>query len=255
MTSFDIYVINLDKDTERLHQINEYLTPNSFVRISGVLGKEIDVHDYPEIFYLSKYLAPKSAIGCALSHRKAVQYFIDNSEKEYALILEDDATPVFDNYMEEIELAIQNGPKDWDIIKLDYWPDYKTNTYNNYPSMLTTCYIINKKGAKKLLDHKIINHIDFDILFMDLNVYNYPVILFEQIWDKNYVSNNRENETSNPFSTIYLGLNHKFIRLFDYEVSFADLFLFLFILLIMMLVYLFFSITMKKKRYFPSIRR
>ena len=86
----DIYVINLEKDVDRLEKITEALKPNQFTRIQGVYGKDLDVTQIDDVFYTSQYLTPKSAIGCALSHRKALSHFLQHSNKDYVLILEDD---------------------------------------------------------------------------------------------------------------------------------------------------------------------
>ena len=61
-------------------------------------------------------MLPKSAIGCDLSHRKAIQTFLDTSNKPYGLIVEDDAEPLSKYFMEETMDAIKNAPTDWNII-------------------------------------------------------------------------------------------------------------------------------------------
>ena len=68
---FDIYVINLDKDTNRLEKINNYL--DNFIRIPGVYGEHEDFIKNDDIFYLSRYLCPKSVLGCYMSHRLALK--------------------------------------------------------------------------------------------------------------------------------------------------------------------------------------
>uniref|UniRef100_A0A6C0I0K0 Glycosyl transferase family 25 domain-containing protein n=1 Tax=viral metagenome TaxID=1070528 RepID=A0A6C0I0K0_9ZZZZ len=230
MSDFEIYVLNLDKDKDRLDEITKKLNPNKFTRISGIYGKNINMDEYPEVLISSKYLTPKSAIGCELTHRKAIKQFLYNSKLDYAVILEDDAVPVNNNCMEEIQRSIKNAPPDWDIIKLDYWPNYSSE-YNTYPSLLTTGYIINKKSANKILDYKVIYHYDVDLNFTNLKIYNNPKIIFQQIWDEKNASNNRIHESYNPFTSLYEGLNFKIIRVFNIEFTFAD-FILLFIIII-----------------------
>jgi hypothetical protein len=53
-----------------------------------------------------------------------------------------------------------------------------------YPSFLLTAYIINKKSASKILQYKMCYHIDIQINFMGLNIYNNPEKIFQQMWDK-----------------------------------------------------------------------
>jgi hypothetical protein len=46
---FDIYVINLDKDTNRLEKINNYLD-DRYIRIPGVYGEHEDFIKNNDIF-------------------------------------------------------------------------------------------------------------------------------------------------------------------------------------------------------------
>jgi hypothetical protein len=136
--------------------------------------------------------------------------------------------------MEKINESIQNAPSNWDIIKLDYLPKYNLihqHSYTKYPSLITTAYIINKKTAEKIMKEKMIYHIDIQLIFMGLNIYNNPEIIFQQIWDEDNNSNNRIKSFYNIFG--YEGWNFKAIRLFDKEYTFGDLILiwFLFILI------------------------
>uniref|UniRef100_A0A6C0DDK0 Glycosyl transferase family 25 domain-containing protein n=1 Tax=viral metagenome TaxID=1070528 RepID=A0A6C0DDK0_9ZZZZ len=232
---FDIYVINLDKDTNRLEKINNNL--DNYIRIPGIYGQQEDFIKNNDIFYLSRYVCPKSTIGCCMSHRLATKTFLETSTKEYALILEDDAEPCFENYMEKINESIQNAPSDWDIIKLDYLPKYNIfdkTTYTKIPSLLLTAYIINKKSAEKILKNKIIYYPDIQINFMGLNIYNNPEIIFEQTWDEENHSNNRIQSVYNIFG--YESWNFKAIRIFEKEYTFGDLFLFILILIFILLL-------------------
>lgn len=147
--AFDIYVINLDKDTIRLEKMNKYL--DNFIRIPGIYGENEDFTKNDDVFYLSRYLCPKSSLGCFMSHRLALKTFLESSTKDYGLILEDDAEPCFDNYMEKVNESIQNAPEDWDVIKLDYLPKYDLfhqTRYTKFPSLLNTAYIVNKKKCR-----------------------------------------------------------------------------------------------------------
>jgi GR25 family glycosyltransferase involved in LPS biosynthesis len=237
MNNFDIYVINLDKDTDRLHQITHTLSPNMFTRIPGVYGNDLNTEEYDEILYTSKHFVPKSAIGCAMSHRKAIQTFMNTSNKPYALILEDDAVPLTKHYMEEVADAIKNAPPDWNIIKLDYNPRYNIPYYHRLFTLQTTAYIINKQGAEKFLRQPIIYHIDVDMNFYDLKMYNNPKVLFDQIWDKNNHSNNRIYSLYNPLNYIHEGINFKVLRILGGEYTVADLVLYLLILTLIIVLW------------------
>jgi GR25 family glycosyltransferase involved in LPS biosynthesis len=224
----DIYVINLDKDADRLADMTHKLQPNNFSRIEGIYGNETDFTNHSDIFITSRYLAPKSALGCALSHRKAAETFLHQSEKSYALVLEDDANPVNSHFMEEVVASIANAPSDWEIIKLDYLPNFNMNTYSRIPSVVMTAYILNKNSARTLLNRTVYYHIDIDLLFSSMVIYNNPTIVFRQQWARTIKSNNQVNEPSiNPFSYIHPFLNFKALRIFDYNILYSDLIFFL----------------------------
>jgi GR25 family glycosyltransferase involved in LPS biosynthesis len=249
--NFDIYVINLDKDTERLKKITKNLDQTNFKRIPGIYGGHENFVNHPDIFFTSRYLVPKSTIGCTLSHRLAMTTFLEESDKPYVVILEDDAEPTTPTYMDKIEESIKNAPPDWDMIKLDYAPNINISAYNKMPSLLMTAYIINKNGAEKLLQHKMYYHFDVELAFFGLNIYNNPVIVFKQVWDENNNSNNRSKKTYNPFCYIDESLNFKAVRLGSYEFTYAEIamFLLLFIIFIIWIVH-----NAPISKYFDKIR-
>jgi len=225
MNNFDFYVINLDKDVDRLKEIEQNLYPNKFIRVPGVYGKEMNFENNTDIFFTSRYLVPKSVLGSCLSHQKAIKTFLNTSSKDYAVILEDDAIPNNTNYMNEINDAINNAPSNWDIIKLDFLPVYNNN-FNKYFSLLATSYIINKKSANKLLEKKIFYYFDFDMNFNNLNLYNNTKIVFSQ--DSSKDSNNKHVTLYNPFDRFNNNIfSFKCIRILNKEYSFSDLFLLL----------------------------
>jgi GR25 family glycosyltransferase involved in LPS biosynthesis len=233
----DIYVINLDKDADRLADMTHKLQPNNFTRIEGIYGNETDFTNCSDIFITSRYLAPKSALGCALSHRKAAETFLYQSEKPYALVLEDDANPVNSNFMEEVVASIANAPSDWEIIKLDYLPNFNMNIYSRIPSVVMTAYVLNKNSARTLLNRIVYYHIDIDLLFSSMVIYNNPTIVFRQQWARTVKSNNQVNEPSiNPFSYIHPFLNFKALRLFDYNILYSDL-IFLLVIVVLFIYY------------------
>uniref|UniRef100_A0A6C0B2K6 Glycosyl transferase family 25 domain-containing protein n=1 Tax=viral metagenome TaxID=1070528 RepID=A0A6C0B2K6_9ZZZZ len=227
---FNIYIINLDKDVDRLEKITTELKPNTFKRIKAINGNEHDFINEPSIYKTSKYFCPKSVLGCNLSHRLALKTFLDESKKDMALVLEDDAEPIHKNYIERIEKCIYSAPDDWDIIKLDWmrnlpFGDSKKEFLCGY-SAFATAYLINKKGANKILNNIIYWHYDVDINFYGLKIYNNSEKLFKQNWN-----NNGSNNQNIPFlitniETIDV-LNYKILRVEDTEFSGSGLLCFI----------------------------
>jgi GR25 family glycosyltransferase involved in LPS biosynthesis len=253
---FEIYVINLDKDADRLEKMRKRLEPNEFKRIKGIYGNEYDFSNDDAVYFTCKYFCPKSVIGCALSHRLALKTFLETSEKEYLLLFEDDAEPIYKDYIKKTEESIKNAPTNWDVIKLD-WGDsifrplnkYFEKDYLNYYSALTTALVINKKGAKKILQNKIYWHYDNDLYFYELKIYNSPDKIFKQTWDEENNSNNR-NKSMYPNGTVFLeSLNFKVVRIGDNEFSWNDLIYFLLFLILLFLLNRYYPIDFVIERF------
>lgn len=224
----DIYVINLDKDIERLNKIKQLLNPYTFKRIKAIYGKNIDLKKVDNLTFFARTFLPKSAIGIYLSHIKTWKAIL-NSNKDMALVLEDDAKPVTPDFMKEIYKIIKETPKNWDIIKLQY-------IYLPFGrSVQFGAYIINKKGIEKSMAKKINFHIDFNLNLYDINIYHSKEVLFIQEYEK---SNNQQMNYINPFSYTYLfgnyfNVNYKIFRINNVDFSAAD-----YILLVIILLYI-----------------
>ena len=94
-----VLYINLDRSPERRARIEKNLTKFglSFSRVRAVDAQELsddeidayyDATDNPYRYFA---VLKKGEIGCFLSHRKALRQFLDSSEDQYVVILEDDA--------------------------------------------------------------------------------------------------------------------------------------------------------------------
>jgi glycosyl transferase family 25 len=96
--NFELYIINLDRSKDRWHRINTHLNDYGLVsqRVSALDAKTLPL-EVSQKYYSSEknqthfFIALKPAeIACFLSHRKALETFINNSKKPFAIILEDD---------------------------------------------------------------------------------------------------------------------------------------------------------------------
>lgn len=195
-----IYVINLDKDRDRMDNISSQLYKYNleFERFNAIKG--VDVYD--------KYntsLKP-SQLGCFLSHIGVIS-LIKNGIDDYGIILEDDSilTEWMNNIHDFIEKYI---PKIFDIVWIGNsrckWPrntcniipDYDYNLisknrvndfiYKITPKMMKTHnypigtygIIISKQGAEKILSSNEIVKMDkpIDELLIRLNLNKYMTI-------------------------------------------------------------------------------
>jgi len=116
-----IYVINLDRDVERMASIRANLEALGlpFERLSAVMGK--DVPEWEKLVDMSAYAwrnrldTPRAGeVGCYLSHLKAMETFL-RTDAPWCVILEDDVEVL--PACGEVLRAL--GEKDdWDLVKL-----------------------------------------------------------------------------------------------------------------------------------------
>ena len=116
-----IYVINLDRDVERMASLAGSLRGLNltYVRVSAVLGKEVP--DWEKLVDVELYGArnrlpmPRPGeVGCYLSHLKAMEEFL-RTDAPWCVILEDDVE-VRPAGVEV--LAALGRQDDWDLVKL-----------------------------------------------------------------------------------------------------------------------------------------
>ena len=178
------WVINLDKDKERLKSFMTRFTDLQVNRFPAVNGKSLNLKNIrnqldPSVIWTmnnTRFSHPQidtlGAIGCYLSHIKLWNKLIV-SDDPYYLIFEDDC--YLDTSLQQVQnfinLVIKNN-QNWDIIYLGFWdkgvmqrPQTKIGKGVCKVSNFiygTHAYIINKKGAKKLLSQAfpITFHID-----------------------------------------------------------------------------------------------
>ncbi|MDR3224067.1 MAG: glycosyltransferase family 25 protein [Holosporales bacterium] len=166
--SVGAYFINLDKSIDRLTHITPLVQKLNVKseRIAAVYGKELSSNEKEKLVDRCKCNmlvynnVGDGVIGCYLSHIKTWQTFLE-SEHSYALVLEDDADFDPKDMNELIPLLIEKNEK-WDLVNID------TNNHGSpkvvsalgrrftlvkfrSPIELTSCYLINRTAAIKLL--------------------------------------------------------------------------------------------------------
>lgn len=159
------YVINLDRDVQRLDAVTQNLNMRGlpFKRIPGVVGKElpnwekyVDLKDYAK---KNRRTTPKlGEVGCYLSHLKAMETFLQTNEP-WCIILEDDAEVLPECLAVINDLAATD---DWDLVKLFNFhhglPFKKRLLGLNHHLVIhltrttsNAAYAINRRAAQKLL--------------------------------------------------------------------------------------------------------
>jgi glycosyl transferase family 25 len=161
-----IFVINLDRDSDRLKRMcREFDRVGlSFERLPGVYGTDLPP-DLKPYFCDSGGAIVSTAlrrgeIGCYASHLSAWSRIVERGEPA-ALICEDDLR-LPDNMAGLLESIVSAAPRGWDVIRLSSFPKksvshvapladgYRLVRYWKIPT-LTGAYMVSRKGAEKLL--------------------------------------------------------------------------------------------------------
>ena len=175
--NIESFIINLKAQDRKYKRCIESLsTLNIFPkRFDAINGKELTneyLHDIldPQVFetieygrYLDKEISSVGAIGCSLSHIQLWQNLVNSNSNEY-LIFEDDVIPSNICTVRLLNDFINNLPFDWDMCFLGFMhrttgeKDIGFNIDKNKSihkmNSITFgmhAYLINKKGAEKLL--------------------------------------------------------------------------------------------------------
>lgn len=188
-TNLSVYVINLDRNKERLDNfIEQYIQSDlkeiQFNRMRAIDGKALRMEDYvsptalKEILdaetngYRTKhYQLSRGGVGCYLSHQ-GVYKKIAEQDTPYALIFEDDVD-IDPQLLAKSNVAMKLVPDDWDIVLLSCFC-IKCDRYDVYSQVerfyLLHAYMIRKEAAAKmfkLLEEKPVEQqIDWEISSM-----------------------------------------------------------------------------------------
>jgi glycosyl transferase family 25 len=209
--SIPCYVINLESYKDKWVRTSKILNDINIKpqRFEAVYGKNIDpeiinkITD-PSVYYsiknersIDQQINSLGAIGCYLSHLKLWES-LTKSDEDTFLIFEDDISlmdfTTLDKINEFVNKVIKYQ-KDWDFIFLGYskpLPFFSKDICNdkickiNEITFCTHSYIINKKGARKLLEkaYPIVHQIDSYISYMasrgDINCFRPEKPYFSQ---------------------------------------------------------------------------
>lgn len=167
------YVINLDRSPERLNEFKDNFSSIGIYveRVEAVDGQlnDLTLHFDDRLCRkeMGRSIQP-GEVGCYLSHVKAIQKFWE-SDAEYAIILEDDASPSDDFLQVVDDLISLLRKKDVNVYAINLGAsDFKySSNYckagsamlrcsHRFP-MLATAILWSKSGAKLFLEnHKVI---------------------------------------------------------------------------------------------------
>jgi glycosyl transferase family 25 len=262
------YVINLDKNIEKFYKINENFSKLNIQaeRFTGIYGKDlkqsyIDNITNPYVQYTIKNgryidsdIGTLGAIGCYLSHVSLWKKLISSRDNLF-FILEDDAEPLKEysiDYLNQYINKINIIDPNWDFIFLGWGKPDPINSINrdikitediykiNEITFGLHSYLINKKGATKLLSkafpivHQLDSYISFMAMFRDLNSYRGKV---------SYIVQNNINSDIQTDKSIKIYFNRLDDKKLNYYIQNNTniYFILLFVLILLYMIFKYFS--------------
>lgn len=191
-SDLEVYVINMDKNKDRLDNfIDQYINSDlrhiQFNRMRAIDGKQVKIEDYvseralreitdaEKSGYRTKhYQLSRGAVGCYLSHHGVYKKVVAQ-EKPYAMIFEDDVD-IDQNIFAKTNKALEAVPSDWDMVLLGCFciKCVRNPVYSDVERFfLLHGYVINKECAVKLdkylAGRKIEQQVDWELSNMITN--------------------------------------------------------------------------------------
>ena len=150
-----IYWINLDGKEDRRIRTEQMLSywEVANTRISAYDGRDDDLSDIVYGKYPDNMTSGE--IGCVTSHLKAIQYWMENSDDEYAIMMEDDCDmDSVKHWPFTWKEWFRWAPAAWDILQIAVInPAIPVMQIHHrfVNDFSTAAYVINRTYAKKLL--------------------------------------------------------------------------------------------------------
>jgi hypothetical protein len=190
-----VYYINLDDHTERKEYMEDqfkYWELENYTRISAYDGRNDDLSHILSGVYPP--LMNSGEVGCVTSHLKAIKYWLDTSDSNCAIFMEDDCDLSVAKYWpftwKDFFCQI---PYDYDVIQLAIInpASITIKLHKRFVNDFSTaCYLINRRYAKKLVDLHIINEkykldngvkpraVADDLIYNSGNTFSIPLFLY-----------------------------------------------------------------------------
>ena len=191
-----IYYLNLDGQPERKQYMEEqfkYWEIENYTRISAYDGRTDDLSDIISGRYPDNMTS--SEIGCTTSHLKAIKHWIETSDSQCAIFMEDDVDLQIARYWDFTWKDFQSlVPYDYDVIQLAIictGPLHVKLHRRFVNDFSTAAYMITRHHAEKLLKFHIRNEkykldngskpraVADDLIYNSGNTFSIPIFLYK----------------------------------------------------------------------------
>jgi len=191
-----IYYLNLDGQPERKQYMEEqfkYWEIENYTRISAYDGRTDDLSDIISGRYPDNMTSGE--IGCTTSHLKAIRHWIETSDSQCAIFMEDDVDLQIARYWDFTWKDFQSlVPYDYDVVQLAIictGPLHVKLHRRFVNDFSTAAYMITRHHAEKLLKFHIRNEkykldngskpraVADDLIYNSGNTFSIPLFLYK----------------------------------------------------------------------------
>jgi GR25 family glycosyltransferase involved in LPS biosynthesis len=151
-----LYVINMKKSTDRKDYIQDHFKKYQIFNYSFVEGIDGSQENLDELINnLNELNVSKNEISCGMSHLKAIKHWLDTSDSDYAIIMEDDVSLETSDFWSFTWKDFLNSvEKKYDILQLAITNNFTINPRLHLRESMDWCaavYLIKRSFAEQLV--------------------------------------------------------------------------------------------------------
>ena len=157
-----VYVINLEEREDRRTYIENALKNagvEDYKLVKATNGNDSIVNDL--VHAREKIPLSNPEIGAAVSHLQTIKQWLEESDSEYAIIIEDDLSfETVDSWDFTFEEFLSSIDKEYDVLQFCIIHNYRINRklhLKEKHDWSAACYLIKREWAQKLVEKHYIN--------------------------------------------------------------------------------------------------
>jgi GR25 family glycosyltransferase involved in LPS biosynthesis len=151
-----VYVINMERSKNRKEYIEDHFKKYGVSKYSFIEAVDGSIEDLSNFIINHEALQiTKGEAACSISHLKAIESWLDSSDSEYAIIVEDDVSfETVDFWNFQWTDFLSSITKKYDILQLAIINNFKVNPRLHLREFLdwsASVYLIKRDYAKRLI--------------------------------------------------------------------------------------------------------
>ncbi len=188
-----VYVINLEEREDRRNYIENALKNagvENYKLVKATNGNDPIVNDL--VHGREKIPLSNPEIGAAVSHLQTIKQWLEESDSEYAIIIEDDLSfETVDSWDFTFEGFLSSVDKEYDVLQFCIIHNYRINRklhLKEKHDWSAACYLIKREWAQKLIekhyiDNKIALYPNWEsladaLIYREARAYSVPLLTF-----------------------------------------------------------------------------